>query len=133
MVSSAYLDTYLDHSYSLTPLSRAYRFEPVFPELVGDIAERALGLEAPMWTEWVPNRARLDYQTYPRLIAFAETGWTPKSRKNYADFRTRLIPFLERLDLHGVRYAPESDWEPPWLKRAFGVFTVMQPQKGIAP
>jgi hexosaminidase len=133
MVNSAYLDTYLDHSYSLTPLGRAYRFEPVFPELAGEPAGRVLGLEAPMWTEWVPNRARLDYQTYPRLTAFAETGWTPKPRKDYADFRTRLSSFLVRLDILGVHYAPESDWEPPWYKRIFGAFTIAQPQWKVAP
>ncbi len=74
VVNSAYLDTYLDHSYSLTPLSRAYNFDPEFKELTPEAAQNILGLEAPMWTEWVPNRARLDYQTYPRLTAFAEVG-----------------------------------------------------------
>jgi len=131
VVNSAYLDTYLDHSYALTPLSRAYKFDPVFDELDAESAGNILGLEAPMWTEWVPNRARLDYQTYPRLTAFAEVGWTTKNQRDYADFRKRLSIFIQRLDSHDVLYAPESDWEPPWYRRLLGMLTIAQPQKGV--
>ena len=128
VIVSSYLYTYLDHSYSLTPLSKAYNFEPVFHELDVQDARRVLGLEAPMWTEFVPDRARLDYQTYPRLTAFAETGWSPREKKDLEDFRKRLAVFLLRLDELGVEYARGNDVEPPWFKRLFGVFTIAQPQ-----
>jgi len=131
VVNSAYLDTYLDHSYALTPLSRAYNFEPLFKELDPKSAQNILGLEAPMWTEWVPNRPRLDYQTYPRLTAFAEVGWTPKSLRDYANFRERITHFNRRLDILGVGYAPEGDWEPPWYQKIFGIFTIAQPQTRV--
>jgi hexosaminidase len=81
-----------------------------------------------MWTEFVPNRARLDYQTYPRLTAFAETGWSPREKKDLEDFWKRLAVFLLRLDELGVEYARGNDVEPPWFKRLFGVFTIAQPQ-----
>jgi hexosaminidase len=129
VVNSAYLDTYLDHSYSLTPLSRAYKFEPVIKGLDGEAAKNLLGLETPMWTEWVPNRTRLDYQTYPRLTAFAEVGWTPEARRDYTDFRERLATFNQRLDVHSVGFAPKKDWDPPWYQRLFGIFTIAQPQR----
>jgi len=128
VVNSAYLETYLDHGYSLTPLERAYRFDPVFPELTSEQVPQVLGLEAPLWTEWVPNKARLDYQTYPRLSAYAETGWTPAALKDYADFRRRLVYFLERLEIMGVAYAPEADWDPPWYRRLLGPLTIAQAQ-----
>jgi len=128
MVNSTYLDTYLDHSYSLTPLSRAYKFDPIFNGADEGATQNILGLETPMWTEWVPNRARLDYQTYPRLTAFAEVGWTPASLRDYVNFRERLTTFNQRLDIHGVEYAPKVDWEPPWYQRLFGIFTIAQPQ-----
>ena len=131
VVNSAYFDTYLDHSYALTPLKRAYQFEPVFSELDPESAANILGLEAPLWTEWVPSRARLNYQTYPRLTALAEVGWTARERRAYSDFRARLTYFRPRLDLLGVRYAPESAWAPDLLRRALGIFTIFQPQTGI--
>ncbi len=57
VIMSTYLDTYLDHSYSLMPLSRAYRYDPIPAELDEKDAASILGVEFPLWTEWVPNRA----------------------------------------------------------------------------
>jgi hexosaminidase len=127
-VISSFLYTYLDHSFSLTPLSKAYRFEPLFPGLDEASAKHVLGLEGPMWTEFVPDRTCLDYQTYPRLTALAEVGWSPREKRAYGDFRRRLASFLPRLDRLGVGYAPQKDWEPSRLKRLFGVFTILQPR-----
>jgi hexosaminidase len=132
VVMSTYLDTYLDHGYSLMPLSRAYRYEPVPAGLAGDEKDSVLGLEFPLWSEWVPNRARLDYQTFPRLTALAETGWTPKERKDLGDFRRRLGGFLARLDRLGVRYAPLAEVEPSKLRQWFGPLTIVRPQTRVA-
>jgi hexosaminidase len=131
-VMSTYLDAYLDHSYSLMPLSRAYRYDPVPKELEEKDAGSILGLEFPLWAEWVPGRARFDYQAYPRLPAMAETGWTPKSKKDFKDFRRRLEIFLKRLDRFEVRYAPLDEVEPAWFKKLFGTFTIAQPQRKVA-
>jgi hexosaminidase len=132
VVMSTYLDTYLDHSYSLMPLSRAYRYEPVPPGLSEAGSAAVLGLEFPLWGEWLPTRARLDYQAWPRLTALAETSWTLKARKDYPGFLRRLGPFLERLDRLGIRYAPLADVEPPKWKQWFGVFTIAQPQSKVS-
>jgi hexosaminidase len=131
VVMSTYLDTYLDHSYSLMPLSRAYRFEPIPEELGEKNANSIRGLEFPLWSEWVPNRARLDYQVYPRLTAMAETGWIPKDKKDFKDFQRRLEKFLGRLDRLEIHYAPLKEAEPPRIRQWFGLFTIPQPQNGI--
>jgi hexosaminidase len=132
IVMSTYLDAYLDHAYSLMPLSRAYHYEPVPKELDEKDTLSILGPEFPLWTEWVPDRLRLEYQAYPRLTAMAETAWTPKERKDLADFRRRLPGFLARLDLLGVRYAPMDEVEPGWIKQLFGIFSIARPQTKIA-
>ncbi len=111
VVMSTYLDTYLDHGYNLMPLCRAYRYDPLMPGL--EETASVLGLEFPLWTEWVPNRARLDYQAYPRTLALAETGWTPREKKDLEAFQDRLAHFLTRLDRLGVGYAPLTEIEPP--------------------
>jgi hexosaminidase len=132
VVMSTYLDAYLDHSYRLMPLSRAYCYEPIPAELGENEAGSILGLEFPLWSEWVPNRARLDYQAYPRLTAMAETGWTQKYKKDFKDFRRRLEIFLGRLDRLGVRYASLKEAEPPKVEQWFGIFTIPKPQTRIA-
>jgi hexosaminidase len=130
VVMSTFLDTYLDHSYSVMPLSRAYKYEPIPIELKENEAESILGLEFPLWSEWVPDRARLDYQVYPRLTAMAETGWTPNAKKNFNDFNRRLENFLGRLDCIGVRYAPLNEAEPEKVRLLSGIFSILQPQDG---
>ncbi len=132
-VMSAYLDTYLDHGYNLMPLSRAYRYEPLPAGLDPEEQSCILGVEFPLWTEWVPSRARLDYQAFPRLTAMAETAWTPAGKKELADFHRRLEPFLRRLELLGVRPASLSEVEPGWLRKKLGVFTIPLPQRKTAP
>lgn len=132
VVMSSYLDTYLDHGYALMPLSRAYRYEPVPRELADTGSTSVLGLEFPLWTEWVPNRARLDYQVFPRLCAMAETGWTPRDRKDLTDFRRRLELFQKWLDQLGVNHAHLKDVEPSKWKQRFGVFTIIHPQSKMA-
>lgn len=106
IVNSFCASAYLDYNYKLISLRRAYRFEPLFRDLEPAEATHLLGLEAPLWTEWVRDRDRLDFQTYPRLTTFAETGWTAKDRKDFKDFSRRLGVFLKRLDQFEVRYAP---------------------------
>ncbi|NUM47978.1 MAG: beta-N-acetylhexosaminidase [Anaerolineales bacterium] len=131
VVMSAFLHTYLDHGYSLTSLRKAYQYDPILPKLDAH-AQHILGLEAPLWTEFVPTRARLDYQTFPRLLAFAETGWTLQARKNYPDFQQRLAAFAPRLDELGIQYARGNDLKPNWLKQSLGIFTIIQPQTKTA-
>jgi hexosaminidase len=132
VIMSTFLDTYLDHGYSLMPLIRAYRYEPVPAALAESESASVLGLEAPLWSEWLPSRARLEYQAYPRTLALAETAWTPKTKKDLTGFRYRLVHFLPRLDRLGVRYAPLADVEPaPWEKW-LGTFSLIWPQKKVA-
>jgi hexosaminidase len=131
-IDSTFLKTYLDHTYALTPLSKAYQHDPIPTELSAKAGQRITGLEAPLWSEFINSRARLDYQVYPRLTAFAETGWTPREQKDWPDFLARLGNFLKRLDKLDVRYAPREDWEPPKFDQFFGIFTIAQPQTKTA-
>lgn len=109
-IMSDFWRAYLDYDYCLHPLKKAYAYEPVpagLPEA------NVLGVESPLWTEWVADRSRLDWQTFPRLLAGAETAWTRRDRKDYRRFESRLVEHLPRLDALGVRYAPRAEWNPP--------------------
>lgn len=129
VVISSFLVHYLDHAYSLTSLRKIYDTEPVFKELDEQAAQNVIGVEAPLWSEWVPNRARLDYQAFPRLVALAEIAWTQSAHKSYADFRGRWAVFRKHFDALDIRYAPDTDVEPSRLKQLFGIFTILQAQR----
>ena len=122
--------TYLDHSYNFTSLKLAYKFEPIPKKLDKKYHKYVLGLEAPLWSEYIQNIKRLEWQTFPRLIAFAEIGWTPKIKKNFNYFQERLKDFLERFDIIGINYATFPEVRSNVFKRLFKVFTLPAEQKG---
>lgn len=128
VINSSHWHLYINQSYAFSSLSHVYHFEPLWDEL-GNDSTHLLGLEAPLWTEWVPNLARMDYQAFPRLSAVAEVGWTAKSQKDYADFRQRLDAMLLRLDRLGIHYAPLSEVDPGWLRRKVGKVDMFRVQK----
>ncbi|GGQ69831.1 beta-N-acetylhexosaminidase [Streptomyces flaveolus] len=100
-------------------LEDVYRFEPVPPELTPEEAARVLGTQANVWTEVMENQARVDYQVFPRLAAFAEVAWsvlpTPDER-DFADFERRMAAHYRRLDALGVAYRPPAG-PLPWQRR----------------
>ncbi|MGW3122138.1 beta-N-acetylhexosaminidase [Streptomyces sp. NPDC001107] len=100
-------------------LEDVYRFEPVPPELTPGQAAHVLGTQANVWTEVMEDPARVDYQTYPRLSAFAEVAWSalpaPEER-DFADFERRMAVHYRRLDALGVGYRPPTG-PLPWQKR----------------
>lgn len=48
------------------------------------------GVQACMWTEYISAEKHLEYMAFPRLMAVAESGWSPASKKNFEDFCQRM-------------------------------------------
>lgn len=121
---------YLDHSYAHSSLDKVYQYEPVFKQLEPEYHHNILGIETPLWTEFVPNRARLDWQIFPRLLAVAETAWLQPEKKDLTNFHQRLPAFLKQLDAKNVGYALFSEANPPLYKHLFGSLSLVQAGKG---
>jgi len=122
MVMSDYFHTYLDYSYIMTPLRKTYLYDPVPKKLEKEKHANVLGIETPLWTEWVESMKRFGWQTFPRFTAGAEVGWTPKRGKDFKSFKKRLDFMLARLDLLGMYHAKKNEFNPRYLKRFFGLF-----------
>jgi hexosaminidase len=117
VIMSDFLHLYLDYPYAMTPLAKTYAFEP----LKGlERPENILGVEAPIWTEWVPNRDKLDFQVFPRLAAVAEIAWTAPELKDYDSFVNRLQHLYTIYQRRGVNYAKGKERKPNLLKRIIG-------------
>ena len=129
VVFSKFGSAYLDYSYKFTSLGKAYQYEPVPKKLQKEYHNNVLGIEATMWTEWVRNIRELDWQTFPRLIAFAETGWIPKEQRSFKSFQTRLEYLHTRLDMLGVYHAQKQEYQPNFFKRLIGFFTIFKEPK----
>jgi hexosaminidase len=103
-IVSDYYHYYLDYPYGMTSLAKTYGYDPVFEGL--ERPESILGVEAPLWTEYVADRESIDRQVFPRLTAMAETGWSGPHASAYADFRRRLSHFYPYLESMGA--SPEA-------------------------
>jgi hexosaminidase len=100
-------------------LEDVYRFEPVPEQLTEAEARHVLGTQANVWTEVMEDHARVDYQTFPRLAAFAEVAWSAlpaPAERDFADFERRMTAHYARLDALGVAYRPPTG-PLPWQRR----------------
>ncbi|MEV6051080.1 beta-N-acetylhexosaminidase [Streptomyces sp. NPDC052107] len=100
-------------------LEDVYRFEPVPDGLTEAEARHVLGTQANVWTEVLEDSARVDYQTFPRLAAFAEVAWSrlpAPAERDFAGFERRMTAHYARLDALGVAYRPPTG-PRPWQKR----------------
>jgi len=89
-------------------LKKVYSFEPTPRELTRDQAKHILGAQGNVWTEYIPNEAHAEYMAIPRMLALAEVVWTPKSLRNWKDFRSRITAQFRKLDYLHVNYCKGS-------------------------
>lgn len=87
-----------------TTLETSYSYEPIPSELSAEEAKRILGVEATLWTEYIPSLSHAEYMLFPRAAALAETAWSVPGAKHFQDFSARLDIHLKRLSLLGVNY-----------------------------
>ena len=106
--NKAYLDMQYDslsriglHWAAFIEVDQAYGWDPAtLTEGISD--SDILGGESPLWGETIRNLEDIDYLTFPRLTAYAELGWTPQRRRNYADYLRRLAPHQTWLKSRGI-------------------------------
>jgi hexosaminidase len=101
IINSLHSSTYLDYTYQSIPVEKAYAFDPIPEGLPAQFHHKVLGLGCQMWGEWIPTRDRLEYQSFPRLAAYAEIGWSARETKDYEDF-------LRRLQVQKLRWQRQS-------------------------
>jgi hexosaminidase len=88
-----------------TTLQKVYAYEPVPAELNDEEAKYVLGAQGNLWTEYMYSYQHVEYMAMPRMLAFSEVLWTPKSQRNEQDFIRRLTTQFALLDRFKVNYA----------------------------
>ena len=89
--------------YASLRLNKSYEFEPV-PE--GVDPQYIKGGQANLWTEQVYTIRQAEYMTWPRAFAIAESVWSPKDKKNWSEFFSRVEEHFKRLDFSETKYSP---------------------------
>jgi len=88
-----------------SPMIDVYNYEPVPAELTAEQAKYIWGGQGCLWSEYITNPAKVQYQLFPRLDALSEILWSPKEKRNYSDFQKRLKTQFKRYDLMGLTYS----------------------------
>ena len=103
------------------PIEDLYFFPEPVSHLIKGYEDQVLGMQMSLWTERIADKNRLDYMVFPRLIAVAESAWTPARSKNYSLFMKKLPVFLKYLDWKNIYYfnpfEPDLRPEPKEPKR----------------
>ncbi|MFL5742459.1 MAG: beta-N-acetylhexosaminidase [Flavisolibacter sp.] len=90
------------HVYASLRLSKAYQFEPL-PD--GVDPQYIKGGQANIWSEQLYNMRTVEYMTWPRAFAIAESVWSPKEKKNWPDFFSRVEQQFPRFDAAEIKYS----------------------------
>ena len=89
-------------------MKTTYGYEPV---PAGIDPNLILGNQANQWTEQLQTMRKVQYMTWPRGLAVAETSWSPAEKKNWNSFTKKVEAQFEKLDVADVVYA-RSMYDP---------------------
>ncbi len=101
------------------PLQRVYSYEPINKELTAAQAKYILGIQANLWTEYIPTTEQVEYMVFPRMMALSEVAWSDTSARSWPDFQRRLQDHYALLQRRNVNYYRpstsleiQSDYQP---------------------
>jgi len=90
------------------PLNKVYSYNPVPGELSEDETKYIKGVQANLWTEYIPSTAQVEYMIMPRLAALSEVAWSLPSVKNWDDFKQRMDKQYKRYEALNINYAKSA-------------------------
>jgi len=106
----AYLDMQYDSTSALglhwagyIEIDTGYDWDPA-TYIKGVGKENILGIECPLWTETVTNMEELEYMVFPRLLGYAEIGWSPDSNRSWDEYKIRLGKQKTRFEAMDLNY-----------------------------
>jgi hexosaminidase len=91
-------------------LELIYNWEPVPDTFPAEKEALILGIEAPLWTQFMKSASFREFMIYPRMSAIAEINWIPRGSKNLKQFQSRMQKQYQRYKVSGVNYRA-----PGWI------------------
>ena len=73
-------------------------------------ASSIVGIESPVWTEYIRDFKKLSKMCFPRWLAVADTAWNGNDRKDFSKFLKTTAFYCEILREYGIISAPEYEW-----------------------
>ncbi len=117
---------YLDYDYDITPLNRVASFSAELPGLSETGRNNIIGVEAPLWTEYIDNINEAERLLFPRLIAVSKIALGESV--TYKELLKEIELYKSKLS--GYRFEESSRWRRPrllmpggWLRFALNHYT----------
>ena len=87
------------------PVEKVYSFEPVNDTLSTDVKKHIIGVQANLWSEYVPTFSHVEYMELPRMAALCEVQWCKPENRDFQDFKQRLLPLFGIYEKRQYNYA----------------------------
>lgn len=90
-------------------IQRVYGLEPCSDKLTPAEQKNIIGAEGCIWTEWVKDAEKLEWELLPRLAALSEVQWTAKDKRNLENFLPRMLHMQDLYRLYGLNYKADIE------------------------
>lgn len=87
------------------PIERVYSYEPMPKSLSPEEQKYIVGVQANLWTEYIPDFKQVQYMVLPRMAALCESQWCAPKKKNYEAFLQRVSRLIDIYAKNGWNYA----------------------------
>ncbi len=87
------------------PLDSVYMYDPIPAVLTDEEKGYILGVQANVWTEYIPDFKQVEYMIFPRMTAISEVAWTKPEMKELTDFHKRVLNQTVLFEKLGVNYS----------------------------
>lgn len=87
------------------PIERVYSYEPMPKSLSPEEQKYIVGVQANLWTEYIPDFKQVQYMVLPRMAALSESQWCAPEKKNYEAFLQRVNRLVNIYAKNGWNYA----------------------------
>ncbi len=110
-VSNCYFDYYQSKNSgeplawgAFLPLDKVYALKAIPDDIPAKYHDNLLGVQANVWSEYMPAFSNVEYAVLPRMAAIAEVAWSPEQDLNYNDFRERMAPQYDEYMSRGANF-----------------------------
>lgn len=87
------------------PMERVYSYEPMPKSSSPEEQKYIVGVQANLWTEYIPDFKQVQYMVLPRMAALSESQWCAPEKKNYEAFLQRVSRLVNIYAKNGWNYA----------------------------
>lgn len=87
------------------PVEKVYSFNPTPDDLTDEEKAHIIGVQANLWTEYIPTFSGVQYAELPRMAALSEVQWTEADKRDYDSFTKRIPQLAAHYKANNYRYA----------------------------